>query len=449
MRFSDYLSLAWANLWRRKGRTILTMTGVIIGTAAIVVMLALGLGMEKNMTEQLEAFGNAREITVMPQIKLSGANPFAFNVDESDKLDDDAVYELTKLKGVKGVMPSFGLNTDTEVFLGRYSTKLSISGYDPKYEPEKEKMHEGKNIDSEKGLFIVMGYKVPELFTDSREDKDNKGGDFSSYRMSMNDSGNNAERMNVLRKTATVEITRTVKSGKKEIKKIRTRIIGVIAEKGTTDDYSIYMPMQEVKELYKWVESDTTITAKDYKYESVKVTAETTEDVERLTAEIKDMGYSAFSMKQILSQMDQILAIIKAVLGGIGGVALLVASIGIINTMIMAIYERTKEIGIMKVVGATLKNVRNIFLFEASIIGFFGGLLGVGFSYIVIMIAEVIMSSYVGSMGTSQASGPLLILPAWLAVGAAVFSAFVGLVSGLYPAVKASKLSSLDAIRAE
>lgn len=445
MRFSDYLALAWANLWRRKGRTILTMIGVVIGTAAIVVMMALGLGMQKNMTEQLESIGNAREITVMPKIKLNGANPFEFNVDESNKLDDDAVEELSELKGVKGVMPGFSLNTDTEIIIGRYSTKLTINGYDPKYKPEEEQMYEGKHFTSGTGMFIVMGYKVPELFSNSGEDDKKKT---NPFRMDMQNNGDNAQRVDVLRKTAKIKISRMTKDGKKEYTTIRAKIIGVVAEKGTTDDYSIYIPMQEAKDLKKWIDGEENVSQKEYRYDNVKVTADTTDDVERLVIKIKDMDYSAFSMKQILGQMDQMMAIIQAVLGGIGGVALLIASIGIINTMTMAIYERTKEIGIMKVVGATLKNIRNIFLFEASIIGLCGGIAGVGISIILVMLANVLLGTIVSSSG-GGITGAILSLPVWLAAGGAAFSALVGLVSGLYPAVKASKLSALTAIRTE
>ena len=313
MRFSDYLTLAWANLWRRKGRTILTMIGVVIGTAAIVVMMALGLGMQKNMTEQLESIGNAREITVMPKIKLNGANPFEVNVDESSKLDDDAVEELTKLKGVKGVMPGFSLNTDTEIFIGRYSTKLTINGYEPKYKPEEEQMYEGKHFTSGQGMFIVMGYKVPELFSNSGNEGEKKK--TNPFRMNMQSSGDNAERVDVLRKTAKIKISRMMEDGKKEYTTIRAKIIGVMAEKGTTDDYSIYIPMQEAKDLKKWIEGEQNVSQKEYRYDNVKVTVETTDDVEKLVTEIKDMDYSAFSMKQILGQMDQMMSIIQAVFG--------------------------------------------------------------------------------------------------------------------------------------
>lgn len=449
MRFSDYLSLSWTNLWRRKGRTLLTMTGVVIGTFAIVLMIALGLGLQNNMTQQLESFGNAREITVMPEIKLSGSNPFGYNVNESSKLDDAAVEELAKLEGVSGVMPSFSLNTDTEVFIGRYSTKLTINGYDPKYSPDDEEMDEGRHFTSDKGLYIVMGYKVPELFTDSKDENSESGNDISSFRGAMQKETDNPTRVEVLRKTAKIKISRINEDGKTEYKNLRAKIIGVIAEKGTTEDYSIYIPMQEAKDVYKWIQDDETLSAKDYRYDSVKVTAKTTDDVEKLTREIKDMGYTALSMKQVLGQMNDILSIVQIVLGAIGGISLLIASIGIINTMTMAIYERTREIGIMKVVGATLKNIRNVFLFEASIIGLFGGIIGVAVSLLLAMIGNLVLSAVTASSGAGSMGGAVFSLPVWLVVGGALFSAMVGLVSGLYPAVKAAKLSALTALRAE
>jgi putative ABC transport system permease protein len=413
-------------------------------------MIALGLGLQNNMTQQLESFGNAREITVMPEIKLSGSNPFGYNVDESSKLDDAAVDDLSKLKGVSGVMPSFSLNTDTEVFIGRYSTKLTINGYDPKYSPDDEKMAEGRHFTSDKGLYIVMGYKAPELFTDSKDEDSEGENDISSYGMGSQNQGDNPNRVEVLRKTAKIKIPRTTEDGKTEYKNVRAKIIGVIAEKGTQEDYSIYIPMQEAKDIYKWIQNDETLSAKDYRYDSVKVTAKTTDDVEQLTSEIKDMGYTALSMKQVLGQMNDILSIVQIVLGAIGGISLLIASIGIINTMTMAIYERTREIGIMKVVGATLKNIRNVFLFEASIIGLFGGIIGVVVSLLLAMIGNLVMSAVAASSsGASSMGSAVFSLPVWLVLGGALFSALVGLTSGLYPAVKASKLSALTALRTE
>ena len=129
----------------------------------------------------------------------------------------------------------------------------------------------------------------------------------------------------------------------------------------------------------------------------------------------------------------------RYLLGAIGGVSLLVAAIGIMNTMMMSIYERTKEIGIIKVLGCRMSNIAGLFLTEAAYIGFFGGALGLGLSYGL----SLVLNNFL------EASGFKSVIPLYLAVGALAFSVVVALISGLYPAMRAMKLSPLAAIRNE
>ena len=143
-------------------------------------------------------------------------------------------------------------------------------------------------------------------------------------------------------------------------------------------------------------------------------------------------------------------------LGGIGGISLLVAAIGISNTMVMSIYERTREIGIMKVLGCALSNIRSIFLMEAGVIGFMGGIIGVGISYGVsyglnyLTMTGGALSGILGSMlGGMSESGSLSVIPLWLAGAAVVFATLIGLLSGFSPANRAVKISALAAIKHE
>ena len=134
-------------------------------------------------------------------------------------------------------------------------------------------------------------------------------------------------------------------------------------------------------------------------------------------------------------------------LGGIGAITLLVAAIGIINTMVMSIYERTKEIAIMKVIGATFTDIRLLFLAEAGMIGFFGGVLGLGFSYTLSFIINQLSGDYMGNyMGTGEALH-ISLIPWWLALFAIAFSIMIGLLAGVYPANRAVKLSPIEAMR--
>ena len=134
-----------------------------------------------------------------------------------------------------------------------------------------------------------------------------------------------------------------------------------------------------------------------------------------------------------------------AALGGIGAVSLLVAAIGIANTMMMSIYERTKEIGVLKVLGCSLATIRNMFLIEAGFIGFMGGLIGLALSFMVsVLINQFLAATFLYGM-----DGKLSVIPIWLAVPSVGFAVIIGMAAGFFPAMRAMKLSPLAAIRNE
>ena len=157
------------------------------------------------------------------------------------------------------------------------------------------------------------------------------------------------------------------------------------------------------------------------------------------------MGYQVNSQMDFLESSRQQSNMVQAVLGGIGAVSLFVAAIGIANTMMMSIYERTKEIGVMKVLGCDMGNIRNMFLIESGFIGFMGGLIGVGLSYGV----SAVVNRFVNMSQSMGLSGNLSRIPPWLSLAAIGFAVFVGMAAGFMPAVRAMKLSPLAAIRNE
>ena len=144
---------------------------------------------------------------------------------------------------------------------------------------------------------------------------------------------------------------------------------------------------------------------------------------------------------QYLEPLKQTSDMLQMVLGAIGALAMMVSAINIANTMVMSIYERTKEIGIMKVIGASLKDIRGLFLAEAAFIGFAGGVIGIMLSYLLSFIVNMVAS---GQGSTMQSS-----IPVWLALGAIAFATGVGIVAGYVPANRAMKLSALTAIKTE
>ena len=165
--------------------------------------------------------------------------------------------------------------------------------------------------------------------------------------------------------------------------------------------------------------------------------------VEGLTQMIKEMGYEAYNDAEWIQQQQNEMNMIEGVLGGIGAVSLLVAAIGIANTMMMSIYERTKEIGVMKVLGCDMRNIQMMFLFEAGFIGLIGGFIGLIISFSLSFVINKIASA-TGALGIE---GNLSYIPPSLALFALVFALFVGMLSGFFPSRRAMKLSPLAAIR--
>ena len=180
-------------------------------------------------------------------------------------------------------------------------------------------------------------------------------------------------------------------------------------------------------------------------YNSAEVFVDDMENVTQVQEQLAAMGYQVNSQMDFLESSRQQSNMVQAVLGGIGAVSLFVAAIGIANTMMMSIYERTKEIGVMKVLGCDMGNIRNMFLIESGFIGFMGGTIGVALSYGV----SAIVNRFVNMSQSMGLSGDLSRIPSWLSMAAIGFAVFVGMAAGFMPAVRAMKLSPLAAIRNE
>ena len=166
------------------------------------------------------------------------------------------------------------------------------------------------------------------------------------------------------------------------------------------------------------------------------------ENVQEIQKAIQDMGYGASSNAEWMQQTKDQMKMIQLVLGGIGAVSLFVAAIGIANTMMMSIYERTKEIGVMKVLGCDMRNIQAMFLMEAADIGLVGGIVGLGISYLISMIINKVVAAS-GNMSS------LSYIPLWLAGASVIFAVVIGMAAGYFPSKRAMKLSPLAAIRNE
>ncbi|MBQ1734820.1 MAG: ABC transporter permease, partial [Lachnospiraceae bacterium] len=224
--------------------------------------------------------------------------------------------------------------------------------------------------------------------------------------------------------------------------------------------YYVYTDLDALKRVLKKEFKNSAIpdqptkkNGKPYKqifYNQIIVDVDNMENVTLVQQEIQSRGYRAYADAEWIQSEMKTMNIIQAVLGGIGAVALFVAAIGITNTMMMSIYERTKEIGIMKVIGCRIRDIQALFLIEAGYIGFIGGTVGIVFSYMLSGVLNyLVSSSSVGQEMGFEAGMKLSVVPPWLALAAVVFAVFIAMAAGFLPSLRAMKLSPLAAIRAE
>lgn len=441
MSTRDLLNMALRNLLKRKLRTFLTVLGVVIGTASIVVMVSIGIGMNESFARQLEDWGSLQVINVFSPNGDGGR--YMIEEDESSntsnkgkqaKLDGAAVDSFRQITGVEAVSPMKSLYL--MLGSGKYVADANIIGLDPAtMETMGYKIDEGRALTGEDIKAIVVGGGVE--FYDPK----------LSWEMQMNSEPPEVELIGE-KIDVTYDWSYGSRHADKSIKPFKFEVVGTMPEDGS-NGWSVIMPLKEVEKIEKaqkeWEKnkygSSNGNQNRSKEYEQVLVKVDDIKNVQIVQQQIKDMGYRASSLTDQLETMKQTTKMLRMVLGAIGAISLVVAAIGITNTMVMAIYERTREIGIMKVIGASLRDIKLLFLTEAAFIGFAGGILGI--------VVSFATSKLVNLVAMQQASDMTSSIPLWLYLGAIAFATVIGVLSGYLPAKRAMKLSALTAIKTE
>lgn len=428
MKIVDFTSMGFKNLFRRKLRTILTSVGVAIGTFSIVIMLSLGIAMSESYQKQLAEWGNLTKIEVQKWNYIYDDDT-GMGTSQEQKLDDNLVNEISQIEHVRAVTPI--LSVSATMKCGKYQSWVGINGIKPETLQyfDFPEIASGETISDDNPTAILFGQ-------DSYYFYNSKGGGWSV---------NNANKVDLMNDNVRITFDETY--GEKTPKYVKLNVAGILEESNSEFSYNAYAPLSQVIEWYKKYDQNYKKN-KEIKYDSIWVSVDDTKYVKEVQDQIKSMGYGTYSMADDLTNVQETSNTIQLVLGGIGAVSLLVSAIGIANTMVMSIYERTKEIGVMKVLGCVVTDIRKLFLFEASIIGFLGGGLGLALSYGVSYLLNKYAPQIGGFLGISS-EYDISIIPLWLAGAALVFSVAIGVISGLYPAIKATKIKAIEAMRTE
>ncbi len=474
MKISDQISMCLNNLLHRKMRTILTVTGVMVGACLVVIVVSLGIAMSAQQEAVLQSMGDLTRITIYNYGSSSNGEQIA--------LDDDVVAAIAKIPGVDVATPIYQPRNLAAFIYGgkeeRYSMRLDwnvtgmyaeafpkmgfelLEGTWPEYQPNQKKP-----------ISILVGEYAAFNFEDTKRKED----DQRRYRWAeINEDGEvintpfvNFNKDDLILHTEKMEedspdstvVTREIKVAGR-IKKDYN--------KGWETDQGIYMDIGDLKALESAYMKANKIKADSSRnqsgYNQVRVYVHSIDDVDSVDAAIKDMGFETESLESIRKPMQDSVKQQQLFLGMLGGVSLLVAAIGITNTMFMSIYERTREIGVMKVLGCKVANIRSVFLMEAGAIGFLGGIAGVLLSLAASAIINYFKLSFSGGNqnnvymygGFGRGGGsvdpsamPVSVIPLWLVGAAIVFATLVGLLSGVMPANRAMKISALEAIKHE
>lgn len=477
MRFFDYIRISLKNIWRQKIRSILTIVAIIIGSLAVISVLSLIFGAKTVFVKQLEAEGSFTLVTVRSG-NFGGGGPFQQDEQAEDtqkKIDDNTIKEIETLNHVLGVSPVIKLWELQNIRLkdgdGKKLKADNIEAYEPG-EGTKKTILAGRDFNKEDGKGRVIfssnmaenfGFKSPEEAISKKVIFTTKKG-YTGDGAEIPPPWSDKEEWDKMQEKTT---------------ELEAEIIGVTTSPGPGQDSSIFITLDWGRKIASWSHweiDETKMKAfeeqmkktnkpwdgKDCKecqvlktegqidregYNLLYVKTDDSNDTKGVAEEIKKLGFQTITAEDMIKMFTRVAYIIAAILGAIGAISLGVATIGIINTMIMAAMERTREIGVMRACGATRKTIRRLFTFEAATLGFLGGLIGLMLGFGISKIANYFINKMLASQ--SMAAQNVISFPWWLIGGALTLTTILGFLSGLYPAHRAAKLDPVEALRYE
>lgn len=450
----DIINLAYRNMSSKRNRTVVTIGGITLGISLIVLLVSIGYGVQELVIDKVTTLDEMRqtEVSVLP-----GSNLF---------LTDEVADNIKSIPNVQKVLPQIAVvgkvNYNNSMFdfavygvTDEYLKESAISPFIGKiFEVDNDNTYSiaiEKEITYQNETEVVEDNSILnenwiELEGESYQDESlkivklNFPQDIPNNEVVINRSslmllGISEE--DVIGKEISVSFISTSKSllsgqSKIESSPVKYKIVGV-----TPDDITplIYVPFYHLTSM--GIES----------YSQVKVVTDSDTDLQKVRNAIEALGYSTSSVADTVSQINNLFSTLRKLLAIFGSIALLVAALGMFNTLTVSLLERTREIGLLKAMGMKSREVRDLFLAESMIMGVTGGLLGIVVGLMIGKGVEVGLSLYAVSKGVGTIS--IIDLPLSFILFVILLSFIVGFLTGLYPARRATKISALNALRYE
>lgn len=445
MRFSDYIEQAFSNLRKKKLRTILTTSGVMIGIGALVSMFSFGKGVQKNITDSFKELDLLNYIAVYP---ASEDNLLLQSFEKTDAnqhvpiLDDDFIAELTRLEGVEFAFPEIRFpalvrfrDEQEFCFIQVFSAPVCRSGLLKIRAGKYYSAGDANSLIISDALLNRMKIKDPQEAIGQTVEVSTLTFDSDLFNPANIASVMQGDKLPFAQESYTFNI------------------VGVAERMGFGGPVPMRSDVYIAPEASKNMKKVLLTGIRDFfkssqqagGYSAVSIKVSSVRYIDSVKAQMENQGLKTFAVIDQLEEIKTAFIFMDMFLFAIGMIAITVASLGIINTMVISILERYKEIGIMKAVGAGDGDVKKLFFFESGLIGFLGGVCGLVLGWAVSMLINQIANYYLTGKGAPFMD--YFSFPWWLCLGAVVFSVLISLLAGIYPASRAARIDPVLALR--
>jgi putative ABC transport system permease protein len=457
MRISDYIEQSFSNLRKKKLRTFLTTFGVVIGIGALVSMFSFGKGVQKNVTDSFKKLGLFNYIAVYPASGRNRIEQVDMDPDEqhdpiqneqvphsanSPILDDDFLQEVRKIKGVESAFPEIRFPAlikfrEMEQFsiVQVISADVCRSGL--------MKLRAGKAyVDDAENSLIISDSLLRRM--DVKDVETVLGEQIEVSTLAIDSALLNPANIMSIMQGDKLPFSQESYS---------FTIVGVAERMGMggfipvrSDVYMPPGPAEGMKKISLTSIRDFFQPAEKLKgYSAVTIKVASVKYIDPIKEQMEAKGLKTFALIDQLKEIKTAFIFMDMFLAAIAMIAITVSTLGIINTMVMSILERYREIGIMKAIGASDKDVKKIFFFESGMIGFLGGVFGLALGWLVSTIINQIANYFMAKRGVPYVN--YFSFPWWLCLGAVAFSILVSLAAGLFPALRAARVDPVVALR--